>query len=164
MAGSEKKFCITKATPDDWEAAMELCWRTFLKFEAPVYSQEGIDNFLKFISGAELHKMFLIDEYKMYVAREEGSDEIIGVTSVRNRNHVSLLFVDERYHRMGIGRALLKRLQRQPEGDIKLTVNAAPYAVEFYHKLGFIDSDSMQESDGIKYTPMTCLSAINSRY
>ena len=34
------------------------------------------------------------------------------------------------------------------------TVNSSPYAVPVYHKLGFIDMDSEQLSDGIRFTPM----------
>ena len=40
------------------------------------------------------------------------------------------------------------------EGHNKLTVNAAPYATGFYHKLGFYDTDKVQTSEGITYTPM----------
>jgi predicted GNAT family N-acyltransferase len=35
-----------------------------------------------------------------------------------------------------------------------VTVNAAPYGVDFYHKLGFQDIRPEEEKDGITYTPM----------
>lgn len=35
-----------------------------------------------------------------------------------------------------------------------ITVNSSPYAVPVYHKLGFIDTDTEQLSDGIRYIPM----------
>lgn len=34
------------------------------------------------------------------------------------------------------------------------TVNSSPYAVPVYHKLGFIDMDSEQLADGMRFTPM----------
>ena len=36
----------------------------------------------------------------------------------------------------------------------EVTVNAAPYAVDFYHKIGFLDLNTEQQTDGIRYTPM----------
>lgn len=35
-----------------------------------------------------------------------------------------------------------------------ITVNSSPYAVPVYHKLGFVDMDVEQISDGMRYTPM----------
>ena len=35
-----------------------------------------------------------------------------------------------------------------------MTVNAAPYAVEFYHKLQFVDVAPQLSAEGITYTPM----------
>lgn len=153
----ESNISILKATEEDWEPAMEVAWRTFLKFEAPEYGQEGTDNFLSFISGEELFKMFLCGEYKTYVAKD--ADTVIGVGALRSANHVSLLFVDEKYHKKGIARGLIKALSENAasSGKFFLTVNAAPYAVEFYRKVGFKETDSMQKKDGITYLPMTCI-------
>ena len=39
-------------------------------------------------------------------------------------------------------------------GIKRVTVNASPYGVGFYHKLGFRDLKPEQESEGIRYTPM----------
>ena len=40
------------------------------------------------------------------------------------------------------------------EGIDMLTVNASPYAVGFYHKMGFTDLRGETEADGIRFTPM----------
>lgn len=37
-------------------------------------------------------------------------ERVIGAASVRNYNHLSLLFVDEEYHHRGIGRDLMRRM------------------------------------------------------
>ena len=74
-----------------------------------------------------------------------------------NGNHISLLFVDGIYHRRGIGRALVGHLLEQLKRDgryDRVTVDAAPYGIEFYHRLGFADISSEQCRDGIIYTPM----------
>lgn len=160
MAGKEgkiKDILIFPASEEEWEPAMELCWKTFLKFEAPVYSEEGVKNFLSFISGDQLHQMFLNGDYKIWVAKSGG--EIIGVGSLRAASHISLLFVAEEYQHMGVGRRLVKRMQDSlpRRNGCKLTVNSSPYGEGFYHKLGFMDSDKEQKTDGIIYTPMVLL-------
>lgn len=151
---------ISKALEQDWEPAMELAWKTFLKFESAEYGKEGTDHFLEFISDEKLFNMFLIGEYKVMVAKHLG--KIVGVSSLRSGCHISLLFVDEKYHKKGIGRALLSAVQKEflQGSDMKLTVNAAPYAIEFYRRVGFIETDDLQHADGITFQPMCCLSKI----
>ena len=148
---------IAPARNDEWESAMEVAWRTFLRFEAPDYTKEGVDHFLTFISGEQLYKMFLCGEFKVMVARD--GERVVGVASLRAGCHVSLLFVDEKYHKRGIGRKLIAALQQHflAEGCVQLTVNAAPYAIGFYEKLGFIKTDDMKTADGITYLPMRCM-------
>ena len=57
---------------------------------------------------------------------------------------------------MGIGRKLIYELRKLEKdmGGYRLTVNASPYAVEFYRKIGFVDTGAEQTKDGIRYTPM----------
>ena len=152
---------ISPAKADEWESAMEVAWRTFLKFEAPVYTKEGTEHFLEFISGERLYKMFLCGEYKMLVAKD--GERVAGVACLRAGNHISLLFVEHRYQRFGIGRRLVSELQRMYcSGDsCQLTVNAAPCAIGFYEKLGFIKTDDMKTADGITYLPMRCMVRIS---
>lgn len=146
---------VRPAAVEEWENAMGLAWKTFLKFEGNDYEPEGIKNFQDFITDQSLRKMFLIGEYILYGAFYRG--EIVGVVSLRNKEHVSLLFVDEAFHKMGIGRKLINQMQRVAKdmGCYRLTVNASPYAVGFYHKVGFVDTNIEQKKDGIRYTPMS---------
>lgn len=148
-------YQIRNAYHNEWEDAMDLAWRTFLKFEADVYSEEGVRNFEDFITDTTLQKMFIIGTYRMFVALH--NDRIIGMITLRNTSHISLLFVDERYHRQGVGSALISYLQNYLLAFTtaeKVTVNAAPYGVAFYHKLGFYDIRPEEVKDGIRYTPM----------
>ncbi len=151
---------ITEAEEEDWEPAMEMVWKTFLKFEATSYGEEGTKTFLEFISNERIHEMFRIGNYKVVVAKVD--ERIVGVTSLRSGSHISLLFVDEEFHKRGIGTRLLAFLQDTylRNGENKLTVNAAPYGVGFYEKTGFIKTDSQQTQDGVVYYPMTCLTKI----
>jgi GNAT superfamily N-acetyltransferase len=146
---------IRFAREAEWEEAMALVWETFLAFEAPVYLPEGVRSFEKFITDKALRRMFEMGAYQMLVAVYEKS--IIGAITLREKAHISLLFVDENYHFMGVGRALVARLCRylkDEAGERRVTVNASPYSVEFYHRIGFRDIGPESLSDGIRYTPM----------
>lgn len=152
---TDVKVVIRKATEDDWESAMELAFHVFLKFEAEEYGPEGIRNFAQFVTDEDLKKMFLVGEYLMFVAEADG--KLVGLISLRSGNHLSLLFVDENYHRRGIGTRLVQYLQEYMLKNTKhqkLTVFASPYGVPFYHKTGFVDIGKATRKDGIIYTPM----------
>lgn len=143
------------AETDEWEDAMALAWRTFLEFEGDVYPPEGIRSFEDFITDSELKRRFMMGKYQMLVACSCG--KVIGMISLRNETHISLLFVDRCYHRRGIGTALILALSDYVKDEIgrtAITVNASPYGVEFYHRLGFQDMGPEMQRDGIIYTPM----------
>lgn len=140
---------------EEWEDAMALAWKTFLEFEGDVYPPEGVRNFEDFITDSALKRRFIMGSYQM-MAAYEGS-KLIGMISMRNERHISLLFVDRDYHRRGIGRALVLALAAYAQkemGQKQLTVNASPYGVEFYHRLGFFDLGPQKQQDGIIFTPM----------
>lgn len=148
-------YQIRSAYRDEWEDAMALAWRTFLKFEADVYTPEGVRNFENFITDSTLHRMFVMGAYQMFVALD--GKKIVGMITLRNNAHISLLFVDEKYHKQGIGRALIQYLANYLLTEVqvsRVTVNASPYGVGFYHKLGFRDLRPQEQKDGIIYTPM----------
>ena len=148
-------FKIRPARSDEWETAMELAYRIFLKYEAKEYGPEGIRNFAEFVTDEMLKRLFLQGKYLLFVAVKE--DKMIGLISLRSGNHISLLFVDNEYHRKGVGKALIKYLQEYMlanTGYEKMTVNAAPYGVPFYHAVGFMDTGVETRKEGIIYTPM----------
>ena len=139
----------------DWDGAMKLAWDTFARFNAPDYSQEGIENFRKFISDDMLRKMFVAGHYQLFVATE--GDKYVGMLSLREKKHISLLFVDGDYHRCGVATALLNFVRQYAlyeEGIEFLTVNASPYAVKFYLNKGFRPLSAETMADGIRFTPM----------
>ena len=126
-------YQIRNAYRDEWDDAMTLAWKTFMKFEADIYTDEGIQNFEDFITDTTLHRMFLMGVYQMFVALDR--KQIVGMLTLRNNSHISLLFVDEKYHRRGIGRALIEYLREyllSEAGISKVTGKAAPFGVSFY--------------------------------
>ena len=139
---------------NEWEDAMQLAWDTFLIYEAPDYSVRGVHNFRNFVRDPLLKKMHTYGEYIAIGAFVD--KKMVGIIGVRNGNHVSLLFVDSDYHRMGIASALIRRYIRDAmaTGITYVTVNSSPYAVDFYHKIGFKNITDEVEKDGIRFTPM----------
>ena len=93
--------------------------------------------------------MNLLTFYGMY-----NKNKLIGVIATRNNgNHIALFFVDGEYHKKGIGKCLFQKVLENATSN-EITVNSSVYAVEVYHKLGFVDTDKEQIEDGIIYTPM----------
>lgn len=148
-------YQIRSAYRNEWQDAMALAWRTFLQFEADVYTPEGVKNFENFITDSTLHRMFVMGTYQLFIALD--GNKVVGMITLRDMTHISLLFVDEAYHRRGIGRALINHLTdylMTEMGIYRVTVNASPYGVGFYHKMGFHDLGPEEIKDGIIYTPM----------
>lgn len=139
----------------EYDVAMDLAWRTFLQFEADVYTRQGVLSFQDFIRDPVLERMFLLGEYLIFGAFME--EELVGIAGIRNRSHLSLLFVKKECHRMGIGSALVSfafQYCYEEFREMCYTVHSSPYAVGFYHKFGFEDVSEQMTRDGIIYTPM----------
>ena len=77
---------------------------------------------------------------------------------LRDNRNISLLFVDKNHQGKGIAKALFKESLKKcvPAGSLpdKFYVHASPYSIPVYKKLGFTETDVMQEQFGIKYLPM----------
>lgn len=113
----------------EFERAMEIAWKTFLEFEGDVYTKEGVKSFYEFINDPLLEKMFLLGEYLIFGAFIEG--KMVGIAGIRNKSHLSLLFVEKEYHKMGVGSALVFsafRYSREQYKEYRFSVNASPYA------------------------------------
>lgn len=154
MEKVDGRYVVRSATKDEWEDAMALAWRSFKKFVADDYTDVGVKEFYDFISDNGIYKMFLIGEYRLWVAELDG--EIVGMISVRAKRHISLLFVDEKHMRKGIGRDLIYAASEYmlENGETYATVNASPYGVNFYHAVGFKDTREEYVDSGMRITPM----------
>ena len=138
---------IKQLQPFEIDEAVTLIWEVFLQFEAPDYSDEGIQSFKEFIEDKEI-----LMTLEFFGAYEQ--DELKGVIATNeNRKHICCFFVKAKYHRQGIGRKLWEYVLNHSEKNV-FTVNSSPYAVPIYHKLGFVDTNTEQLADGMRYTPM----------
>ncbi len=152
-----KDYIVTQMNIDSIKkhGALDLVWQVFLEFEAPDYSEEGIQEFKKFIDLNSIEQKINKNEILFWGCFS--GENIVGVAATRQPCHISLLFVDKEHHRQGIGRELLSTITfffKEEGVNREMTVNSSPYAVEIYHKLGFIDTDTEQLVNGIRFTPM----------
>ena len=149
------EYAIRWAKQDEWYRAMDMVWRTFLRFDAPDCTPEGRRNFRGFIMDDRLYQAFLKGSYQLLTALD--GDRIIGVGSLRNINHLSLLFVEEAYHLKGVGRAMLEYLcdyLKNEVGERYISVTASPYGLEFYIKMGFMQIKPQEMSYGMPVVSM----------
>jgi len=143
----------------DLKAAVELVNSVFNEFVAGDYSQEGQKTFYDYLEhkDEELARDLEIGHKKMWGYYD--GNEIVGVISVRDLYHISLLFVSKEFQQRGIATELFNTVveflkEIQNDSRLEITVNSSPYAVEIYKKLGFNETDTEQESNGIRFMPM----------
>lgn len=128
--------------------AFELAVRVFMEFEALDYPAEGVDEFKRSLGSPEY-----IGKLSTYAAFDD-CGVIVGMLATRNSGrHIALFFVDSAHQRQGIGRRLFELAMKDCPGR-EMTVNAAPFAIPIYEKLGFNVNDVEQIVNGIRFTPM----------
>ncbi len=134
--------------------ALSLCRRVFLEFEAPEYGPEGTDTFLQFLDPVQMERMTASGLLTFFGHWSE--DILTGAGAVRDRRHISLLFVESSFHCRGIGSSLLDAMMAfcRRAGIRKITVNASPFAIGFYQNRGFHPLGEEQCARGIRFTPM----------
>lgn len=141
---------IKELSSDEFNEAFCLAKSVFLEFEAPDYSEEGIQAFFDSLSAPSYIVMLKI--YGAFDGRR-----LIGILATRSEgNHIALFFVNGNFQGRGIGKQLFRRACLDNKSG-KITVNSSPYAKEIYHHLGFTDTNTEQLTDGLRYTPMICI-------
>lgn len=141
---------IKQLSADKMAEAINLSWDCFLEFVAPDYNNEGVESFKKFINDKKQ-----INSLNFLAAIE--NNELKGILAANfNTNNICLFFVKNIYHKRGIGKALFNHFLLNTNAS-RITVNSSPYAVGFYHKLGFKNIADEQICDDIRFTPMEYL-------
>lgn len=91
---------------EDLKEALSLVLKTFMEFEAPDYSEEGVEEFKKFIEYDKIKTSFLDKKLSIWVSKN--NNKITGVIA-GSAVHINLLFVDKDYHKQGIARGCLTK-------------------------------------------------------
>ena len=160
----ERKNLIYRAMkPGEENEVCSLVTRVFKSFVAPQYSQEGIDEFLRYAAAPKAMVTRIQANHFVLVAELNGS--IVGMIEVRDSNHISLFFVEGRLQQQGIAKELLRRAleicTRNQAGMAKLTVNSSPNAVGAYQTMGFRFEGPEQTKNGIRFVPMALSSDLS---
>jgi GNAT superfamily N-acetyltransferase len=145
---------IRKIEPGEEQQVCLLVKRVFNEFVAPLYENEGVEEFLRYIDPGKMTHRIRGDHLVM-IAEKGGN--LLGVIEVRGFNHVSLLFVAGIAQRQGIARRLLEEALEICQGKIDLcevSVHSSPNAVKAYEKLGFKVKGKERLEHGIRYIPM----------
>ena len=138
---------IREIYANEMKEALKLVWEVFLEFEAPDYTEEGIQEFKRTIDDKEW-----VHGRDFYGAYDE-NNKILGVIATKDLTHISLFFVDGKHHRQGIGTKLYEKVKSLNPGNF-FTVNSSPYAHEVYKRLGFKDTDTEQCIHGLRFFPV----------
>ncbi len=149
---------ICRIGADGLRPALDLIWEVFQKYEVPDYEEMGVKTFRHFIDYGNMVEKIHQGEMRFWGCYI--SNLLVGVIALRTGQHISLLFVRDKFHHLGIARKLVNVavdtvINSEPEIRA-VTVNSSPYAVEFYKKVGFVPQGPEQRADGIRYTTM-CL-------
>ncbi len=146
---------IAKLEKNNIYDAIKLIEKVFFEFSAPNLSKKGQNEFCTFISYHKIIEKYEKNEIIFWGCYNDNL--LVGVIALRNTNHISLLFVDKKYHRKGIAKQLFQVAKDFCEKNIKnnkISVNSSPYAIKFYHHLGFIDISNEKVVNGIRFIPM----------
>ena len=136
---------VVKLPKERYSEATELIWQVFQIFEVPDFPKEGVIEYKRILDKTEREK-----DITFYTAME--NDTVVGVLGMRENNHIGYFYVKESHHKRGIGKMLFTKILQEYSGSI--TVNACPYGVPIYERLGFIKTDTKQNKNGIIFTPM----------
>jgi GNAT superfamily N-acetyltransferase len=136
-------------------AVNTLIRNVYNEFVAPDYTAEGNRFFYDWIEPAKI-KERQTNGRTMLLAMV--GTTLAGIIEIRDNNHISLLFTSKAYQGRGIARTLLHEamkacLQNNPDLTA-FYVHASPFSVPIYRKLGFVETNIMQENNGIRYIPM----------
>lgn len=145
---------IRPVRKEDITIINELIYNCFNEFISGDYSEEGINEFLRFINTDNIIKRY---DQGSYILVACSNEKIVGVIELKDFIHISLLFVSKDYHKRGIARELVNKAIEVCVKNyyIKaITVNSSHYAIEIYEKLGFYKIENEKCVNGIKFTPM----------
>jgi GNAT superfamily N-acetyltransferase len=121
----------------------------FASFMAPDYDDEGRRAFRAFIAPAAIADR-LNAGGSAWVA--QAGSLLVGYIE-RTGRHIHLLFVDAAWQGQGLSRRLLDAATAGFDGG-SMTLNASPYALPIYQRLGFRVTGEQRTITGVVSTPM----------
>lgn len=141
MELDENKIVFEKATLSDTDKLLHIIHRCLKEVNSKDYEPYEIEKFLKgfnkkCISNSIMNRHFYLVKY---------NEEIIGMGNVNrdlsqeSQSYFTTIFINPDYHRMGIGRKLIRFLEQDEwclESNL-IEIPSSKSSHEFYHKLGY---------------------------
>lgn len=140
---------------EERQEALQIIWEVFLKDVALSYTQEGIDRFEEYLSKDHIDRLCDAGELTMFGAFDGG--ELAGTISIQSIGHICNFYVKHSCQGKGAGRKLYEAACDYGKKCLKkdkITVDAAPGAVDKYIHMGMKPTAPEQMVDGKRYTPM----------
>ena len=154
--GKKNIIVIEELTIDEINIVSNMVDNIFDEFVGKDYSVEGNNTFKDYIKPENIIKRVIDKSSIFYTAKIE--NKIIGMMEIKNKDHISLFFVQKEFHGKGIGKYIfgyyLKKIQEENFGIKTITINSSFYAEKIYSKFGFIKTNEIQEKEGIRYIPI----------
>lgn len=132
-----KNFSIRLLKSEELDPALAIVWGVFLKYVAPDFDSDGVDEFHAYIDPTNIRNQIKNNQLLIWGCFVD--DQIIGVMALKTPSHISLTFVDDSYHHKGIARSLFTKVidHCQKTGCEKITVHSSLYAFPVYTCLNF---------------------------
>lgn len=148
---------IRPALVADAASASDLVQRSFRALVAADWEPHAQARFIEEASAAALERAVREAAFAAVACKEQ---VIAGFVLMPKPTVLGMLFVDPRWLRRGIGRALWERARSHIAAAFSeistVQVNATPYATPFYRALGFMPISAPYIHDGCRITRMAC--------
>lgn len=136
--------------PADIPEVSYMVMESFLLSVAAGLSEQGIATF-RSLASEQAFAERLNGANDIWVV--EKKREIRGMIELRERRHISMLFVAPRWQRTGVGRALVGEALKHCTAE-DVTVNASLTSVGAYRSYGFEIDGPEAEREGLRYRPL----------
>ena len=134
-----KLIQIRKYKQKDLSQAAVLISETFRKFNFKDNTPDAAKGYVAFydpsLNRTEIKARF--DDSTLFLVAER-HDQIVGILRAVD-NRIVNLFVNEKYHKNGIGIRLIQRYEKECKklGHREIVLRSQIYAVPFYHACGY---------------------------
>lgn len=148
------EYEVRLAMDDDIAPALDLAWRTFVKYDSQDYGDEHTERMRKAIED-RLKDLSIYSQRLMVVTLVDG--KVVGMLETYGTNRISLLFVDGEHQRKGIATAMMSKIagELKKRGYDKIVLNSSPYGLPFYKHFGFTVEEQEKNVDTPWKTPMS---------
>jgi GNAT superfamily N-acetyltransferase len=140
---------LRPASPDEAAAIAALAEPVYARFLAPEYDAQGRSVFSAYIAPEAIAERLRTGSRGWVV---DAGGQLVGFIETARR-HIHLIVVHADWHNRGLARQLIAAATADLGPGI-VTLNASPYALPIYERIGFRVTGPQAVRNGIIATPM----------